>query len=128
MNEKKVFKKYLARYLLVMLVVVFCCIPFGAVTYRYIRDYTISNSLNQLEENVKEIDSQVGKMHMVVTMMGEDSNLLDLKRVHGTLPGKRFLYMKYMRDRLLKSIRSTISPLCHFSYLPTILFLFLPVR
>ncbi len=44
MNEKKVFKKYLARYLLVMLVVVFCCIPFGAVTYRYIRDYTISNS------------------------------------------------------------------------------------
>ncbi|MCI5654630.1 hypothetical protein ACTM9N_05420 [Lachnospiraceae bacterium HCP1S3_A8] len=45
MNEKKVFKKYLARYLLVMLVVVFCCIPFGAVTYRYIRDYTISNSV-----------------------------------------------------------------------------------
>lgn len=102
MNEKKVFKKYLARYLLVMLVVVFCCIPFGAVTYRYIRDYTISSNLNQLEENVKEIDSQVGKMHMVVTMMGEDSNLLDLKRVHGTLPGKRFLYMKYMRDRLFE--------------------------
>ncbi len=102
MNEKQIFKKYLARYLLIILIVVFCCIPFGAVTYRYIRDYTISSNLNQLEENVKEIDSQVGKMHMVVTMMGEDSNLLDLKRVNGPLPGKRFLYMKYMRDRLFE--------------------------
>ena len=79
MNEKKVFKKYLARYLLVMLAVVFCCIPFGAVAYRYIRDYTISSNLNQLEENVKEIDSQVGKMHMVVTMMGEDSNQMCIR-------------------------------------------------
>ena len=102
MNEKQIFKKYLARYLLIILIVVFCCIPFGAVTYRYIRDYTISSNLNQLEENVKEIDSQVGKMHMVVTMMGEDPNLLDLKRVNGPLPGKRFLYMKYMRDRLFE--------------------------
>ena len=121
MNEKQIFKKYLARYLLIILIVVFCCIPFGAVTYRYIRDYTISSNLNQLEENVKEIDSQVGKMHMVVTMMGEDSNLLDLKRVNGPLPGKRFLYMKYMRP-------FTISLPCPFSYLPTIQFLSLPAR
>ena len=54
MNEKQIFKKYLARYLLIILIVVFCCIPFGAVTYRYIRDYTISSNLNQLEENVKD--------------------------------------------------------------------------
>lgn len=102
MNELRIFKKYLAKYLLVMLMVVCCCIPFGMVMYRYIREYTISSSLNQLEENVKEMDSQVGKMHMVVSMMGEDSNLLDLKRIHGTLPGPRYLDMKYMKERLFE--------------------------
>ncbi|MDO4326612.1 MAG: helix-turn-helix domain-containing protein [bacterium] len=100
MNERKIFEKYLARYLLVVLVVILCCIPFGINTYRYIREYTISKNVSQLEKNIHSLDNQIEKMNMIASMMGEDEHLLRLASIQGELPGEKYLYMRYVKQRL----------------------------
>lgn len=100
MSEKKVFKKYLAKYFLIVFFVILCCIPFGAETYRYIREYTVAQNAAQLREKVRNLDSQISKMHIITSMIKENASLLELKRVQGELPGRKHLQMQYVKDHL----------------------------
>ncbi len=102
MNRRKVFEKYMARYLLVIGLVLLCAIPFGVMAYRYIREYTISKTITRVERQVQNLDSQIEKMHLIATMMGEDEHLLGLASVRGEIPSERYLYMNYVRKRLFE--------------------------
>lgn len=100
MSEKRVFQKYLRRYLSVVMIVVLCCIPFGYSVYRYVKEYTLTQSRSQLRENVGILDVQFERMNTIAAVMSGNASLQNLKRVRGQLPSERYLYMNDVRDTL----------------------------
>lgn len=99
-NERRVFQKYLARYLLIVLFVIGCCVPFGMNTYSKIKEYAIATSVRQLEDGIAQLDNNIERMQMIASMLGEDSYLLELKRISGDIPMEKYLYLKDAKNRL----------------------------
>lgn len=100
MNETKVFKRFLLRYLLVGLLVILGSIPFAVMAYKYIRDYTISENISKLKSGISELENHIQKMNMISFMISDDKNLRSLKQIEGQISPDRYLDLKYLANQM----------------------------
>lgn len=100
MNEFKIFKRYMSRYLLVGLLIIISCIPFAWMAYNHIRDYTISENIAKLESGVDELENNVEKMHMISSMISDNQNLFIIEQIDGEIPANKMLYLKYLSEQM----------------------------
>lgn len=103
-NERKLFRKYLTRYLLIVLVVIICCIPFGIKAYQSIREFVLAQNIRELEEGIQALNHNIDKIGVIATVMGENTYVLDLSRIRGEIPGNKHLHMKYIKETLFDTL------------------------
>lgn len=100
-NSKRIiFKRYLARYLLVVFLVIFCCIPFGINVYSKIKEYALTVNVQKLKGGINQINRDVEKMQMISAMLGKELAFLELQKITGEVPMEKYLYMKDAKERL----------------------------
>ncbi|WP_180272631.1 helix-turn-helix domain-containing protein [Konateibacter massiliensis] len=100
MNETKIFKRFMLRYLLIAFLVVLGCIPFAFMAYKHIRDYTISTNVQKIETGITELEDNIDKMNMVSSMLSEDQNMILLKKSEGQIPADKVLNLKYLANQM----------------------------
>ncbi len=100
MNETKIFKRYMLRYLLVGFLVILGSIPFALMAYKHIRDNTISENVSKLESGITALENNIQKMNMISFMISDDQNLRSLKQIEGEISTDKFLYLKYLANQM----------------------------
>ena len=100
MNEKKIFKRFMLRYLMAGFLVLAGSIPFILMAYKHIRDYTISDNIANLKSGITEIENNIQKMNMISLMISEEPNLRSLKQIAGDITTDKVLNMKYLADQM----------------------------
>lgn len=100
MNEGKIFKKFMLRYLLVGVLVILGCIPFSFIAYKHIRNYIISNSEVKIESGIAELENNIDKMNMISSMISDDQNLLLLKKIEGKILADKVLSLKTLSNQM----------------------------
>lgn len=103
-NERRIFGKYMIRYLLIVLVVIVCCAPFGFKAYQSIRAFVLAQNVRELEEGISTLEHHIEKIGVISTVMGENTYLLDLSRIRGEIPGNKHLHMKYIKENLFDTM------------------------
>lgn len=100
MNERKIFKRYLLRYLLIGLVILLGCIPFTWMVYKHIRNYIVTQNITKLESGIIELENNIEKMHMISYMISDDQNMRVLKQIEGEVPIQNVLHLKYLTNQM----------------------------
>lgn len=100
MNEGKIFKKFMLRYLLVGVLVVLGCIPFSFIAYKHIRNYIISNSEVKIESGIAELENNIDKMNMISSMISDDQSLILLKKIEGRILADKVLSLKSLSNQM----------------------------
>lgn len=100
MNEGKIFKKFMLRYLLVGVLVVLGCLPFSFIAYKHIRNYIISNSEVKIESGIAELENNIDKMNMISSMISDDQSLILLKKIEGKILADKVLSLKSLSNQM----------------------------
>ncbi len=100
MNETKIFKRYMLRYLLVGFLVIMGSMPFAFMAYKHIRDNMVSDTVLKLESGIAELENNIQKMNMIAFMISDDQNLRSLKLIEGGISADRFLNLKYLANQM----------------------------
>lgn len=100
MNEKRVFKRFMLRYLLVGFLVLAGSIPFILMSYKHIYDYTISDNVSNLQSGISELENNFQKMNMISLLMNEEQNLRTLKQINGDISIDKYLNLKYLAKQM----------------------------
>lgn len=106
-GEWRMFRHYLKRYLVVALLVVLCCIPFGVGTYSWIRSYAERQNQREMMEYAAQCNQEMDKMLTIAKVLGEDNHVLDIERLHGSIPANKQLSLKTIGNKIFEILSLT---------------------
>lgn len=100
MNETKILKRYISRYLLVGLLILLGSVPFAYTAYNNIHNYIITQNITKLDSGITELENNIEKMQMISNMIGDNQNLCLLKNIEGKIPADSILYLNYLTNQM----------------------------
>lgn len=100
MNEKKIFKRFMFRYLIAGLLVLLGSVPFILMAHRQIRNYTISDNVAKLQSGIDELENNFEKMKMISMLISDEQNLRTLRQIEGEISNDKYLNLKYLGKQM----------------------------
>lgn len=100
MSKKRLFLKYIFKYLILFFIVLMCCIPIVMRAYELAEKNVMDQNTIKLESGMDDLKEHISKMYSMFTIINQDIYITSLRDVYGALPLQEYVYMIYLQKQM----------------------------